>query len=226
MGLSLEERLGHAFADPSLLEQALTHRSAGGSHNERLEFLGDGILNFVIAAELFRRRPGAPEGELSRLRASLVSRPSLAERARALELGPSVRLGGGEMKSGGHRRDSILADALEAVLGAVFLDGGFDRGREVIVGLFRARLDRLPDSEQLKDAKTRLQEHLQGHGRALPEYSVREIRGAPHARTFEVECRVADPQTMTVGEARSRRHAEQQAAERMLERLGGAVHER
>lgn len=221
---SLEQRLGHRFRSPELLQQALTHRSAGGAHNERLEFLGDGILNFVIAAALYDLRPEAPEGELSRLRASLVNGPSLAERARHLGLGASLRLGGGELKSGGERRDSILADTLEAVLGAVYLDAGFETTREVVLALYRERLQRLPDSEALKDPKTRLQEALQGIGRPLPEYIVVEQTGEPHLRSFRVQCRVPDSGERTEGEGRSRRRAEQHAAEQMLERVAGDLH--
>ena len=219
MNSSLEQRLGHRFRAPDLLEQAVTHRSAGDLHNERLEFLGDGILNFVVAAALYELRPDAPEGELSRLRASLVNRQSLAQLARGLELGPSLRLGAGELKSGGERRDSILADALEAVLGAVYLDAGFDTARRVVLALYRQRLGQLPDSEQLKDPKTRLQEVLQGIGRPLPEYTVVAQSGEPHERSFRVQCRVLDSGTCTEGQARSRRRAEQRAAERMLARL-------
>lgn len=219
---SLEQRLGHRFRSPELLAQALTHRSAGGAHNERLEFLGDGILNFVMAAALYDLRPEAPEGELSRLRASLVNGPSLAERARDLGLGASLRLGGGELKSGGERRDSILADTLEAVLGAVYLDAGFETARAVVLELYRERLGRLPDSEQLKDPKTRLQEALQGIGRPLPEYTVLEQTGEPHQRRFRVQCRVPDSGDCTEGEGRSRRRAEQRAAEYMLERVVGS----
>ena len=223
MNSALEQRLGHRFRAPELLDQALTHRSAGGAHNERLEFLGDGILNFVVAAALYELRPEAPEGELSRLRASLVNGPSLAELARALELGACLRLGGGEMKSGGERRDSILADTLEALLGAVYLDAGFDTARRVVLALYRERLRRLPDSEQLKDPKTRLQEALQGIGRPLPEYTVLAESGEPHQRSFRVQCRVVDSGACTEGEARSRRRAEQRAAERMLARLSEAA---
>lgn len=204
-----------------LLTQALTHRSAGSDNNERLEFLGDGILNFVIAHELFERRPRASEGELSRLRANLVNKPSLAELARGLGLGETVRLGGGEQKSGGQRRDSILADALEALLGAIYLDGGFERTREVIRRLYAERLHSLPDTDTLKDPKTRLQEFLQARGRPLPSYEVVTVTGQAHDQTFTVRCDVEGIGETCEGHARSRRKAEQRAADAMLERLGG-----
>lgn len=201
--------------------QALTHRSVGSDNNERLEFLGDGILNFVIAHEVFERRPVASEGELSRLRANLVNKPSLAALARGLGLGEAVRLGGGEQKSGGQRRDSILADALEALFGAIYLDGGFECTREVIRDLYAERLHDLPDLDALKDPKTRLQEFLQARGRPLPTYEVVAVTGQAHDQTFAVRCDVAGVATAAEGHARSRRKAEQCAANAMLEHLGG-----
>jgi ribonuclease-3 len=221
--VQLQTTLGYQFADEELLWCALTHRSASGPNNERLEFLGDSILNFVIAAELFSRRSDAPEGDLSRLRANLVNKTSLARLAREIRLGDCLRLGSGEMKTGGQRRDSILADGLEAVFGAVYLDGGFQCCREMIVRLYGDRLSDLPSSRRLKDAKTRLQEHLQALRLPLPSYEVLEVAGRAHAQTFEVECRVDGVEDATRGSASSRRKAEQRAAEAMLERLGAAA---
>lgn len=216
-----QQRLGYRFQDPRLLAQALTHRSAGGANNERLEFLGDGLINFVVADALFRRRPEAEEGDLSRLRASLVREESLAVLADGLQLGDALVLGGGELKSGGFRRASILADALEAVLGAVYLDGGFGRARETCERLFAESLAHLPDPDLLKDAKTRLQEYLQGHGRPLPLYELLSSEGPEHRPSFRVACRLADAADVTEGHAANRRAAEQDAAEKML----GRVHE-
>lgn len=218
----METVAGYRFGDPAWLEQALTHRSASATNNERLEFLGDGILNFVIAEEVFRRRPDEPEGNLSRLRANLVNKQSLAAIAWAIELGDCIRLGSGELKSGGHRRDSILADALEAVFGAIYLDGGFEAARRVIVDLYRDRLTHLPSAQELKDPKTRLQEHLQGFGYALPDYEVREVDGASHDQNFEVACHVSAYDLSTSGRASSRRKAEQRAAQAMLDSLSEA----
>ncbi len=215
----LSSRIGHDFRDPALLELALRHRSAGGRHNERLEFLGDSLLNFVIAHELYARRPKASEGELSRYRASLVREDSLAEIAAELDLGSYLTLGSGELKSGGFRRGSTLADALEAMIGAVYLDSGFDAARALIQNLYRARLDHLPVHAGQKDPKTRLQEWLQGHQRKLPEYHVVDTLGQAHAQTFVVECRVEGLETPGVGRGSSRRRAEQAAAEAALERL-------
>lgn len=219
----LEAKLGYGFASPALLEESVTHRSAAASNNERLEFLGDSILNFVIAAQLFARRPSDTEGVLSRLRASLVNRSSLAAIARELDLGAFIRLGGGELKSGGHRRESILADALEAVFGAVFLDGGYESARDLIERLYAERLAHLPTAAQLKDPKTRLQEHLQGFRRPLPSYEVLEVSGKAHDKVFTVRCCV-EGAVATEGSAASRRQAEQQAAELMLERLQESAH--
>ncbi|MDN3518560.1 ribonuclease III [Aquisalimonas lutea] len=211
--------LDYRFNDPALLEEAVTHRSVSDRNNERLEFLGDSVLNFVIADELFRRQPRDSEGGLSRLRASLVNRETLASIARQLDLGRHLRLGSGERKSGGRRRDSILSDALEGVLGAVYLDGGFARCHALIVRLFAERLEHLPDASELKDPKTRLQEYLQSARLSLPTYEVLEIAGKAHDQTFRVECRVPEVDTVTVGEAGSRRRAEQRGAEAMLRTL-------
>jgi ribonuclease-3 len=220
---SLAKSLGYQFNDPNLLKQALTHCSAGSRNNERLEFLGDALLGCVIAAELFDRHPKAREGELSRLRASLVRRESLADLAQGLEIGRYLKLGTGERKSGGHNRNSILADALEAVFGAIYLDGGFAACRQSILGLFSDRLAAVADPEALKDAKTRLQEHLQSRQMALPEYTVIEVSGEAHAQSFRVQCSLEDSQIApTLGSARSRRQAEQKAAGRMLEQLENA----
>lgn len=215
----LQDVTSYRFAEPAWLAQALTHRSASTTNNERLEFLGDSVLNFVIAEEVFHRRPDSPEGDLSRLRANLVNKQSLAEIARAIDLGNHIQLGSGELKSGGHRRDSILADALEALFGAIYLDGGFAAARDVIVRLYAARLSDLPSAHELKDPKTRLQEHLQGRGYALPDYEVREVEGASHDQSFEVACYVSAFDRSTSGRAGSRRKAEQRAAQAMLDAL-------
>lgn len=216
----LERALGYRFVDTGLLDRALTHRSAGGRHNERLEYLGDAALGFVVAEALFRSVPDATEGHLSRLRATLVNRPTLAEMARELGFPDRLRLGSGELKSGGFRRDSILADALEAVLGAIYLDGGFDALSATVRRLYGGRLESLPGPEDLKDPKTRLQEALQAAGRPLPEYSVELVEGEAHRQRFTVACRVENEDPPAVGKGRSRRAAEQAAASGMLERLG------
>jgi ribonuclease-3 len=216
----LERSLDYTFADQGLLQQALTHRSAGSRNNERLEFLGDAILGGVIAAELYRRYSGAKEGELSRLRANLVRRESLAEIAQTLDLGSYLTLGTGERKSGGHRRDSILSDTVEALLGAIFLDSGFAVCQSSILRLFAARLESLSDVASLRDAKTRLQEYLQSRHKSLPEYTVKEVSGEAHAQFFRVECVVDDiGLSAGKGQGSSRRQAEQNAAEDLLVRL-------
>lgn len=215
----LEHFLGYSFSDNSLLRNALTHRSVSGDNNERLEFLGDSILNFVIAAELFHNYPTAPEGDLSRLRASLVNKETLFKVAQQLEVGDFIFLGSGELKSGGFRRKSILADAVEAVFGAVYLDGGFDVCRQLVLRLYESWLESGIDIEKLKDPKTRLQEYLQSRRRALPEYEVVEAYGKPHAQTFKVKCSVAGLDYDIYGIGSSRRKAEQQAAEAALENL-------
>jgi ribonuclease-3 len=220
---ALSNSLGYQFEDPNLLKQALTHCSAGNNNNERLEFLGDALLGCVIAAELFDRYPTATEGELSRLRASLVRRESLAELAQGLDFGRYLRLGAGERKSGGHHRNSILADALEAVFGAIYLDGGFEVCRQCLLRLFSDRLAAVADPEALKDAKTRLQEYLQSRQMALPGYTIVKVSGDPHAQSFVVQCTLSDGDIIpTQGSARSRRQAEQKAACRMLEQLENA----
>jgi ribonuclease-3 len=216
---ALQASLGHRFGAPRLLAQALTHRSHSTPHNERLEFLGDGVLNCIIAAELYTRFPGLREGELSRLRASLVREQRLHELAAALALGEHLRLGEGELKSGGFRRPSILADAFEALIGAVYLDGGFDAAREVVVRLYRPLLETLDAKGVDKDPKTRLQEWLQSRKYALPQYAVVATRGAAHDQRFEVECIVRELDVRTVGSGSSRRVAEQEAARMAFERL-------
>lgn len=217
--MELPQRLGYEFRDPALLQQALTHRSYAWGNNERLEFLGDGLLNFVIGARLYALQPRAEEGALSRLRASLVREETLALLGRELQLGEQLRLGESEMKSGGHRRDSILADAVEAIIGAVFLDGGFDAARNVCERLYASLLADLPDAESLKDPKTRLQETLQADGRPLPRYEILSESGPPHARRFAVRCLLTDNESYTESEGTSRRSAEQRAAELMIAKI-------
>ncbi|HFD79320.1 MAG TPA: ribonuclease III [Gammaproteobacteria bacterium] len=215
----LARTLAYRFQDPQLLQAALTHRSAGSRNNERLEFLGDAVLGYIVAEWLYQRFPQAREGELSRLRATLVKRETLADIARGLELGDYLRMGAGELKSGGFRRDSTLADTLEAVLGAILLDGGIDACRACIERLFSRPLEEISTREELKDAKTRLQEYLQAQRLQLPTYQVLQVSGESHRQQFVVECRVAAAQQATRGQGRSRRRAEQAAAERMLEQL-------
>lgn len=204
--------IGHRFGDPDLLLRALTHRSYSGTHNERLEFLGDSVLNCAVALQLYRKFPDLTEGELSRLRASLVSQPSLAAVAAAADFGAYLRLGEGEMKSGGARRPSMLADAVEAVIGAAFLDGGFDVACGVVDALFRDALQTIDPRTTGKDAKTLLQEYLQRRKLPLPRYSVTAIRGEAHEQIFEVECEIEDLKVRSHGEGTSRRSAEQEAA--------------
>ncbi|PZS65155.1 ribonuclease III [Stenotrophomonas maltophilia] len=212
--------IGHAFSDPALLKQALTHRSAGAPHNERLEFLGDSIVNMMAAEALYRRWPKADEGAMTRARAELVREGALAVIARTLQLGERLTLGPGEMKSGGHRRDSILADAVEAVVAAIYLDAGFEACRAVVLPWFSASIEALPASGRPeKDPKTRLQEWLQARQKALPQYELVSESGDDHAKHFRVRCIVADPAASTEGEGASRRLAEQQAAAAALEQL-------
>ena len=213
---SLQQRLQHRFADPSLLELALTHRSFSAHHNERLEFLGDTVLNLSISQVLYRVLGEMTEGELSRIRANLVRQETLHQLALNLDLGPLIRLGEGELRSGGPRRPSILADALEAVIGAVFLDAGF----EVADALVRRLYDQVeinPDMQaNTKDAKTQLQEWLQARRKKLPEYKVVDTQGAAHQQTFEVHCLVPDLGLSARGQGTSRRAGEQAAAQAML----------
>lgn len=202
-----------------LLEQALTHRSAGPVNNERLEFLGDALLGLVIAEVLWQRFPDADEGELSRRRASLVNKESLARVARELRLGDYLKLGSGEVRTGGHTRDSILADALEAVIGAVYVDKGFAEARGMLLRLFGEPLVKVARQKALKDPKTQLQEMLQSMRQPLPEYEVVDVSGQQHAQRFAVCCRLTHEERVTRGEGSSRRRAEQDAAERMLAQL-------
>lgn len=217
---NLGERLGYVFQDPSLLVRALTHRSKSAANYERLEFLGDSILSFVIADTLFERFPQLSEGELTRLRASLVRRETLAGLARTLDLGDFLQLGGGELKSGGFDRDSILADALEAVFGAIYKDGGTTAARNAILGLYRPVLEQLHPQTVQKDPKTRLQEYLQRRALPTPAYEVLNVSGEAHAQHFVVECRVSGLAAAVRGEGGSRRHAEQAAAASACQLLG------
>jgi ribonuclease III len=212
-------RLGYRFRDPALLEAALTHRSASRTNYERLEFLGDSVLNFVVALLAFRAFPDAPEGDLSRYRAALVSAPTLASVAGSLDLGEELRLGSGELKSGGFRRDSILADALEALIGAIYLDGGLEAASETVSRLLGGKLEELPSAEILKDPKTRLQEELQSRGLALPRYALEEVGGEPHEQWFVASCEATDLRLRATGRGTSRRRAEQEAAQKVLEAI-------
>lgn len=216
----LTQVLGYQFADVSLLTVALTHRSFGTPNNERLEFLGDAILNYVIAELLFARFPSANEGQLTRLRADLVKEQTLASIATELNLGSELRLGGGELKTGGWRRASILADALEAIVGAVYLDAHNEiyQVKQLINRLYADRLEKL-DLKESKDAKTRLQEYLQARHLELPRYQVLTVAGNPHEQHFSIECHVVGLEKPTYGEGSSRRHAEQVAAARALDLL-------
>jgi ribonuclease-3 len=215
----LERSLGHRFASPDFARQALTHRSFGTPHNERLEFLGDSLLNCAVATILYERFPALQEGDLSRLRAALVNQSSLSAIALKLGVGERLRLGEGELKSGGFRRPSILADAVEALLGAVFLDAGFDATRKAVVHLLAEQLERAEVSPVDKDPKTELQEHLQGRRLQLPRYAVMRTEGEAHDQTFTVECRVDDLGLVGSGTGASRRAAEQAAAAGVLAQL-------
>ena len=219
MANRLEQMLGHTFSAPSLLLTALTHRSHSSPHNERLEFLGDSILNGVIARQLFDRFPDLPEGDLSRLRANLVRQDSLHQLALSLSLGKYLRLGEGELKSGGSQRPSILADSLEALFGAIWLDAGFDAASAVVVRLYGEMLNAIVPGQPMKDAKTRLQEYLQGRRLPLPKYSLTATEGEAHAQQFKIACEIDSLKIRTEGSGGSRRAAEQMAAERALERL-------
>jgi len=216
---ALQQRLGHVFAQSALLSRALTHRSFGIAHNERLEFLGDAVLNMAVSALLYQRFSGSDEGDLTRVRAHLVREESLHRAALALGLPQVLRLSDGETRGGGALRASILADALEALIGAAFLDGGFDAAQQVVRRLFGELIDSTEIDNWSKDAKTELQEWLQARRLAVPGYRIVATRGQAHAQTFEVECSVAPLGLAERGEGRSRRTAEQQAARRMLEVL-------
>ncbi len=217
--LWVERSFGYVFEQPALCHGAVTHRSAGSDHNERLEFLGDSVLNCSVARLLYDAHPQADEGALSRLRATLVSGETLAQIAAELGLGEHLRLGPGELKTGGFRRASILADALEAILGAIFLDSGFDAAAAATARIMGLRLSELPAAGALKDPKTRLQEALQGHGLALPVYTMTAAAGDPHMQSFTVSCEIPVLGMSAVGEGASRRRAEQLAAAKLLELL-------
>ena len=219
----LQQRLGHMFRNAALLQQALTHRSHSSLHNERLEFLGDSVLNCVVASLLFERYSKIDEGDLSRLRANLVKQQSLYEIAQRLELSQCLRLGEGELKSGGFRRPSILADTLEALFGAVFLDAGFDAARDVIRAMYVPILQSVDPKTLGKDAKTLLQEYLQGKKIALPQYNVVATHGAAHNQEFEVECLVPKLDIQVFGTGGSRRAGEQAAAKLALEAVQAAL---
>ena len=216
---SLVRQLAYDFKDKQLLTQALTHRSHSVSNNERLEFLGDGVLNFLIAHQLYQRFPKLPEGDLSRLRAQLVKEQTLSEVAIDLDIGEFLRLGEGELKSGGWRRPSVLADAMEAIIGAVFLDGGYPAAEALVKRLFLPRLESIDPKAIGKDAKSLLQEFLQGRKIDLPEYTVLATEGEAHCQIFHVSCHIAKFQITTEGKGSSRRAAEQQAAQFAYEQL-------
>ncbi len=209
----LSKALGYVFRDPVLLETALTHRSAASENYERLEFLGDAVLEYVISHELFHRYPRCKEGDLSRLRASLVKGETLAEMAQHLAVGDYLKLGPGELKSGGFRRTSILADSMEAIFGAISLDGGFEAARSVILRLYQPCFDSLPELDKLKDPKTRLQEFLQSRKMPLPSYQIVGEEGSKHARVYVVQCEIPALPNRVEGKGSSRRKAEQAAAE-------------
>jgi len=215
----LDKRIAYQFKSGTLREQAITHRSYGSPHNERLEFLGDGVLNCVVAEELYRRFPSLSEGQLSRLRANLVRKESLSGIAQVLGISEFLRLGEGELANGGGARPSMLADALEAVYGAVLLDGGYEAARASICHIFEAEFTRLDPAKPAKDAKTLLQEHLQGHQRKLPAYRVVATKGAAHSQTFEVECVVEELNLKASGSGSTRRIAEQSAAGKILKQI-------
>lgn len=217
----LSSRLGYRFASKDLLVQALTHRSVKGQNNERLEFLGDAVLSVVIAQWLYEHFPHASEGELTRWRASLVKGSTLAKVARQLELGECLVLGGGELKSGGHRRDSILADAVEALLGAIFVEVGLEGCRERVLDWFGEQLEAITQGGDEKDAKTRLQEYLQSRGKPLPVYQVLQVEGDQHDQMFTVSCSVEGLDEPMTAQATSRKKAEKNAAEQALSRLLG-----
>lgn len=227
---SLQDRLGHTFFQPALLPRALTHRSFGAEHNERLEFLGDAVLSLAISAVLFERLAGSDEGDLTRVRAHLVREDSLHKVAVAFGFPDVLRLSEGEARGGGAQRASILADALEAVIGAVFLDAGFDAAKAVVERMFGDTIANTDLSSWTKDAKTELQEWLQARRLPVPVYRIAATRGQAHAQTFDVECNVPALNLTHTGEGRSRRAAEQEAASRMLDALkatdrpGGPLH--
>ncbi len=218
---AIEQALGYTFRDPRHLQQALTHRSFGTPHNERLEFLGDSVLNCAVAHLLYQQFPDLPEGALSRLRASLVRQQALFEIAMRLNIGEYLRLGDGEVKSGGRQRPSILADALESLFGALFLDAGFDTAARVIQALYAAQVASIDPNQSAKDAKTLLQEVLQSRRLALPDYVLVGTRGEAHAQTFHIDCVIAALNIRTHGAGNSRRVAEQNAAQQAYNVLNG-----
>ncbi len=215
----LQKHFDYSFADEALLQRALTHRSSPGHNNERLEFLGDSVLNFVVSDMVYRLESGASEGRLSRMRATLVRDATLAEIAQEIDLGDHLILGPGELKSGGYRRASILADAVEAILGAIYLDRGFEAADRAVRYLLSSRAEALPNATVLKDAKTRLQEWLQSAGHALPNYQTDRVSGKAHRQVFDVTCLVEALDRSTTGRGSSRREAEQEAARHMLAAL-------
>lgn len=215
----LEARLDYQFSDPALLQQALTHRSVGKKNNERLEFIGDSVLGLVISTEIYERFADIDEGELSRRRASLVCGDTLAEIALELYLGDYLVLGAGELKSGGFRRESILANTLEAIIGAVYLENGADAVWKLILKLYKNRIDSVSEARDLKDPKTRLQEFLQARQKGLPVYDIIDVVGNPPNQTFKVNCNLSDPEITMTGEGTSRRKAEQQAAQNTLAKI-------
>ena len=220
---SLQKRLGYQFKSPPLLAQALTHRSFAANNNERLEFLGDGALNFIIAHQLYTRFQKLPEGDLSRLRAQLVKESTLYEIAQTLEIGESLKLGEGELKSAGWRRPSILEDALEAIIGAVYIESGHEAAEALVLKLYEEKLATIDPKMIDKDAKSLLQEHLQSKKIELPDYQVVNIDGEAHAQTFQVACNIAKLKVNTVGEGTSRRAAEQHAAQLALEKINALI---
>ncbi len=217
--VSLQSSIGYTFNTTTLLQLAVTHRSFSGNNNERLEFLGDSVLNFIVAHQLYQRFPKLPEGDLSRLRAQLVKESSLCEIALTLNLKDYLKLGEGELKSAGWRRPSILADALEAIVGAVYLDGGFVAAEVVVLKLFAQKLSTIDPKAIDKDAKSQLQEYLQSKKIELPDYMVVSIEGEAHAQSFKVECVINKLNITTLGEGTSRRNAEQQAAQLAMEKI-------
>ena len=217
----LDRTLRFRFHNAELFQQALTHRSATQHNNERLEFLGDAVLEFVISDAIFRARPDVSEGDLTKIRASLVKEDALAKIAIELGLGEHLILGSGERKTGGHRRESILADTLEAIFGAVFLDSGIDAAKTLIDGVYESRYRELPDAKDLRDPKTQLQEWLQARQMSLPLYELAEVSGKGHKQRFAVTCTIIETSTVTDGESTTRRKAEQKAARKMIERLTG-----
>lgn len=215
----LQKRLGYQFIDPDLLTLALSHRSVAAENNERLEFLGDSILGLVVTDFLYREFPQAREGDLSRMRSHIVRGESLAEVAKQLALGPDLLLGSGEMKSGGHRRDSILGDTVEALIGAVYLDRGIEAAREIVTAWFKSFFDSALQAQPVKDAKTALQEWLQHRNKPLPDYQLVSTGGEAHSRLFTVSCKIAAVEAAMTATASSRRRAEQMVAEQLLEEV-------